>query len=325
MIWLPANRYYALDILINPHKKKLLVPSWTINLLRFQMGAVYFFAGLAKLNADWMLEAIPMRIWLPAKTHLPIVGPLMYEVWVAYLFSWFGAVYDLFIVFFLLNRRTRPVAYLLVIIFHVATAVFFPAIGVFPYVMIVCSLIFFSAGFHEKLLIFLPFYQKQESEVTTKAYRYHNTKVLTVAIGIYVLMQLFIPMRFLLYPGHLFWHEEGYRFSWRVMLMEKTGAAYFKIKDKNTGQATEVNNAAHLTPLQEKMMSTQPDLLLKYAHYLAARYKAQGMQNPQVYAEVYVALNGERSRLFIDSTVNLAAEPLSWKHYNWVLPYKKEE
>ena len=43
---------------------------------------------------------------------------------------------------------------------------------------------------------------------------------------------------------------------------------------------------------------------------------------PKVYGEVYVALNGQRSRLFIDSTVNLAAEKLSWKHYHWVLPYE---
>ena len=84
-----------------------------------------------------------------------------------------------------------------------------------------------------------------------------------------------------------------------------------------------MNNAEFLTPLQEKMMSTQPDMILKYAHFLAKEYKKRGLTDPEVYGEIYVALNGQRSRLFIDSTVNLAAEPLSWKHYQWVLPYKK--
>lgn len=70
-------------------------------------------------------------------------------------------------------------------------------------------------------------------------------------------------------------------------------------------------------------MSTQPDLILKYAHYLAAQFAQRGVVQPEVYAEVYVALNGQRSRLFIDSTVNLAAQTLSWRHYNWVLPYKE--
>ena len=33
-------------------------------------------------------------------------------------------------------------------------------------------------------------------------------------------IQLAFPFRYLLYPGNIFWTEEGYRFSWRVMLME---------------------------------------------------------------------------------------------------------
>ena len=44
-------------------------------------------------------------------------------------------------------------------------------------------------------------------------------------------MQILIPFRSLIYPGELFWTEEGYRFSWRVMLMEKAGYASFKIVD----------------------------------------------------------------------------------------------
>jgi hypothetical protein len=108
------------------------------------------------------------------------------------------------------------------------------------------------------------------------------------------------------------------------MLMEKAGAAYFRVKDKTNRQIFEVNNAEFLTPLQEKMMSTQPDMILKFAHFLAEQYRQKGVTDPKVTAEVYVALNGKRSRLFIDSTVNLAAEPLSWKHYHWILPYKNK-
>jgi hypothetical protein len=325
MIWLPANRDYSLDTKFKIVERKQQVPTWCIGIIRFQMAVVYIFAGLAKINADWLIAAQPMRIWLPARSYLPLVGKYMYEVWVAYLFSWFGAAYDLFIVFFLLNKKTRPVAYCFVIIFHLATAIFFPGIGMFPYVMIVSTLIFFSGAFHEKLLSFLPFYTAAHKDLTKSnyAYRFKYNGTLSLAIGIYIFFQIIIPLRFLLYPDHLFWNEEGYRFSWRVMLMEKTGTAYFTVRDKNTQQKQEVNNAEFITPLQDKMMSTQPDMILKYAHFLAAEYKKRGIANAEIYGEVYVALNGQHSRLFIDSTVNLAAEPLSWKHYSWVLPYKK--
>ena len=325
MIWLPANRDYSLDVLLRPAIRRRQVPAWCIGILRFQIAVVYVFAGLAKLNADWLIDATPMRIWLPGKTHLPVIGLFMYEEWVAYLFSWFGAAYDLFIVAFLLNRATRPLAFCVVIIFHVATAVFFPGIGMFPYVMIANSLIFFSGNFHERLLSFLPYYARTRTAAFTEgfAYRFKSRKILHAAIWIYIAIQLAIPLRFLLYPGHLFWHEEGYRFSWRVMLMEKSGAAYFTVKDPGSQRSIEVNNAEFLTPLQEKMMNTQPDMILKYAHFLEKTFKQRGMSQPEVYAEIYVSLNGQRSRPFIDSTVNLADQPLSWGHYPWVLAYEK--
>ena len=94
-----------------------------------------------------------------------------------------------------------------------------------------------------------------------------------------------------------------------------------RVKDHSGAESYVVNNAEFLTPLQEKMMSTQPDMILKYAHFLAKEYKQRGIEGPKVFAEVYVALNGQRSRLFIDTTVDLAAQRLDWKHYQWILPY----
>jgi hypothetical protein len=323
MIWLPANRMYSIDVLLRPQLKREYAPAWTVGIIRFQIGLVYVFAGLAKLNTDWLIHAEPMKTWLPAKSHLPLVGKWMYKEWMAYLFSWFGALYDLFIVFFLLNRKTRLWAYGLVLVFHIATAIFFPGIGMFPYVMIVSSLIFFSGSFHQKLLS--RFTGNKFTADLSSMYipRYRNGFYLMLLL--YIFFQCVIPLRFLLYPDHLFWNEEGYRFSWRVMLMEKAGAAYFTVKDRSGNQIYEVNNAEFLTPLQEKMMSTQPDLILKYAHYLAKTYVKRGIEQPRVYGEIYVTLNGASSRLFIDSSVNLAAEPLSWKHYKWILPYKTDK
>lgn len=322
LIWVPANAWYSLDARMRPSLQRTQVPAWTIGIIRFQMGVVYVFAGLAKLNADWLLRALPLRIWLPAKSELPIVGQFVYQEWMAYAFSWFGAIYDLFIVFFLLNARTRPFAYFFVVAFHIATAIFFPGIGMFPYVMVLSSLVFFSATFHNNLLSWLPGFKRTDVEPEVSIPRGIHP-ALQAALIIYVSIQILVPFRYLLYPGHLFWHEEGYRFSWRVMLMEKSGAAYFKVRDGKSGYTQEVSNAEFLTPLQEKMMSTQPDMILKYAHHLATTFQKRGMNDPQVYAEIFVSLNGERSRPFINSSVDLAAEPLRWGHYSWVLPYAK--
>lgn len=52
----------------------------------------------------------------------------------------------------------------------------------------------------------------------------------------YCLFQLLFPFRYVLYPGNVFWTEQGYRFGWRVMLIEKSGYTQFTIKDSLTGK-----------------------------------------------------------------------------------------
>ena len=139
--------------------------------------------------------------------------------------------------------------------------------------------------------------------------------------AVFFVIQLALPWRYLLNKGELFWTEEGYRFSWRVMLMEKMGYAQFMVKDKETGERVAVNNNDFLTRNQEKMMATQSDFIVQYAQFLKEHYKQKGMHEPQVHATVYVAMNGRRSRLYVDTSVDLAKEEDSWKHKEWILAF----
>ena len=72
-----------------------------ILLIQVQLAMVYFFAGLAKLNTDWMVDFMPMAVWLPAKGDLPLIGPILAKPITAAIFSYGGAFYDLSIAFFL--------------------------------------------------------------------------------------------------------------------------------------------------------------------------------------------------------------------------------
>jgi hypothetical protein len=328
LILVPAHRYFSLDVLRKPALRVTQVPNWSILVFKYQLCLIYLFAGLSKLTKDWLLHALPLRIWLPAKAPAtPLIGPLLQQEWIAYFFSWGGAFFDLSIGFLLLYRPTRWPAYLLVIIFHVLTALIFQ-IGVFPYLMISATLIFFSGDFHRHLLdkisVFFTRKPVNNAERHLVIRRSVSTALLWV-LGVHFLLQALIPLRFLLYPGTLFWTEEGYRFSWRVMLMEKSGTTWFYIKDPATGRKFQVNNGKFLTPYQERMMETQPDMMLQYAHILAKEYKERGIANPEVTVESYVTLNGHGSRLFIDSTRNLASEKETWfGHKNWILPMEEK-
>jgi hypothetical protein len=317
MIFLPAHRQSSVDVAMGTVKPLEKIPAWPIYLLMFQLGLVYFLAGVAKLNTDWMLEAMPLAIWLPAQTHLPLIGWAFELSFVPHLFSWAGAFYDLTIPFFLLYRRTRLFAYIAVIGFHLITGMLFQ-IGMFPLIMIASTLIFFPSAVHDRIhnTLRLPKW-KDDPEV-----KRISTKVnpwLTYTLICYALFQLLFPFRNLLYPGNPFWHEQSYRFGWRVMLTEKAGYAQFKVSDA-LGRSIWVENRDFLTPVQEKMMAVQTDFMLQYAKFLKNWYENQGVTEPVVTADVRVSYNGRGSRPFIDPDVNLAAIEDGWKPKKWIKP-----
>ncbi|HEY0273654.1 MAG TPA: HTTM domain-containing protein, partial [Chitinophaga sp.] len=264
-------------------------------------------------------------IWLPAKASSALLGPLLRQSWAPWAFSWAGALFDLSVGFLLMGRRTRRVAYAMVVVFHVLTALLFQ-IGMFPYIMMSVTIIFFPASFHWQVIRLLRG-KRQAPEQETFLYQPRwRQKSLYALLVLFFSWQLLMPVRFLLYPGKLLWTEEGYRFSWRVMLMEKGGTTFFYVKNPATGRQFEINNAKFLTPYQERMMETQPDMMLQYAHLLHDTYAREGIPDPQVTVASYVTLNGSGSRLYIDSTVNLAAQRESWwGHKTWILPFKKNK
>jgi len=70
-----------------------------------QIGIVYTFAGLAKLHPEWIVNAMPLTIWLKEREHWPILGSLFQLSFAPILFSILGAAYDLFIFWFLLFQE----------------------------------------------------------------------------------------------------------------------------------------------------------------------------------------------------------------------------
>lgn len=330
LIFIPAGSYFSIDTLRNATKRITHIPRVFITVLQLQLGIVYFYAGLAKLNSDWLLEAMPLRIWLPAHTDLPLIGPLLDKRWIAYFFSWFGALYDLSIPFLLMFRKTRALAYVCVVAFHLMTFFLFQ-IGMFPFIMIICTLIFFPENVHKRIIISIQKITGASKFQTTllpdKTYTFVplSKRLLMSLCIIHFVVQLLIPFRFVVYPGKLFWTEQGYRFSWRVMLMEKAGKAFFYVTDPVTKRSGETMMDNDLTVNQEKMMATQPDMILQYAHYLKQKYQKQGIANPEIRVECYVTLNGSGSRLFIDKTVDLTKKQESFKSKNWILPFKENK
>jgi hypothetical protein len=205
-----------------------------------------------------------------------------------------------------------------VMLFHIMTALFFN-IGMFPYIMITITFIFLKPTVHLAILNRLKSifnYQRSTEPIVYNVF----SKPFMVVFVIHFAVQCLIPFRYMLYKQPLFWAEQGYRFSWRVMLMEKAGATFFTVKDKQKGYEEEITNRDYLNYMQEKMMSTQPDIILQYAQYLKQQYLKKGWNNPSVYVKSYVTLNGRGSRLYVNDTIDLSLIPINLKERNWLIP-----
>jgi len=324
MIFLPLHRAASLDAWRKPDLRRSTLPAWVLGSLQLQVGLVYFFGGIAKLKSDWILQAQPLKIWLAARPEFPLLGPFFQEAWVAHAMSLAGLLFDLSIPFWLLWRKSRPFAYAAVVAFHLMTVKLF-YIGMFPWIMIVAAMVFFSPGWPRR---FWPkswglFSEAPPSLNAKPATRSGPFQKLGFSLcGLYFLIQFLFPFRHLLYPGPVTWTEEGYRFSWNVMLMEKNGSVEFQVRNPLTNQTWQVRPREYLKPQQVKMMATQPDMILAFAHYLAEIYRAKGNADVEVRAEAFASLNGRPSQRLIDPSVDLSRVQDSFQPKPWILPFQ---
>jgi vitamin K-dependent gamma-carboxylase len=322
------NHYYLVSLLalllsVLPIRRGVAaVPRAWLWTLRAQVGLVYVFAGVAKLAPDWLLDAQPLSIWL-STMELPIVDDLVARPWVAYLASWFGAAFDLAIVPLLLWRRTRVAAFSVAIGFHVVTWLMFP-IGLFPWIMIANATLFFAPDWPTRgprLLRAWERTRRRDPRATLgPAFDLpRRGRFLGAVLAIHFALQIAIPLRHLAYPGDVLWTEEGLRFAWKVMIVEKAGIARFEVRDPPTGRQWTIYPRQYLTARQEKMLSVQPELIRQFAHHLQREFAARGIAAVEVRADVEVAMNGRRRRRLIDPAVDLAREPFSWSPYAWIV------
>ena len=326
MTVLPAQRAWSVDAWLKPALRRDTAPAWTLHLLRFQIGVVYLFAGLAKLNTDWLVHAEPLRIWLAARSELPWIGPFLQPAWVAYAASWSGAIYDLTIVFLLLLPRTRRMAFGAVIVFHVGTWLLFN-IGMFPWIMIVAATVFLRpdwprlplvrcvARLGDRWAVKAAPQAGREDALGTGAWP--GTRLLAAALALYATVQLLLPLRpYLLGGGQPAWSCRGFNLAWQVMVAEKTGYVEFHARDAATGRRAEIHARDYLTPRQAALMAQDPYLVQVLARRISDDLRSRGWAGAQIRVDAYATLNGRPSQRIIDPETDLAAAGDS----GWLLP-----
>jgi vitamin K-dependent gamma-carboxylase len=309
-----ADRRYSLARIWQKQRPAPEVPRWQLAMLRTQIAIVYVYAGIAKLNPDW-LAGEPLRTWLGRRTDYPVIGPSLETEWMVALFSYGGLLLDLFVVPALLWRRTRPVALVAVIGFHLMNAWLF-RIGIFPWLMIAATTLFLEPNWPIALA------NRMRGLPTPRlASRDRAPPVRTrvaAALIIYVVLQLTIPLRHHLYPGWVHWTEEGHFFSWRMMLREKQAHGVFTVTDLEGEPVGVVDPEVALPRWQANAMIFRPELIRQFAHHIGNHMQQSEGRPVQVKARISAALNGREERFLVDPHVDLSREPLRLGHAPWI-------
>lgn len=256
LVWMPANRMFSIDAWWARKRGKTVaatIPFWPIFLLRAQLVIAYFYAGVAKINKDWLLDAAPVRWFL---TEPGVLGPyerflsagqmqvlqgIVQSEGLAFLLSYTGLFFDLTVGFLFLFRRTRILALVLMLGFHFTNHfLIFDDIEWFPVVGAWTALIFLDPDWPLRFWRWIrrPFFTKPDwnffwpgmllipgfgaalgwkmRELSKPVANGPIHSRLATVIAVWIALQILIPLRHYAIAGDGRFTYEGMSFSWRL-------------------------------------------------------------------------------------------------------------
>ncbi|MCG2612167.1 HTTM domain-containing protein [Flavobacterium sp. SM15] len=316
LFFLPANRYASLDVKQKRVVEQLSMPSWCAFVMIFQMAIVYFFATLAKFYPDW-LDGTYTRILFFNIAENSWINVVFRQHWFSLFIAYAGIAFDGLIVPMLLWKRTRTLAVVAALFFHLFNSVFLK-IGIFPYFALSFALFFYPPETIRALF----FKNKPVFNTENALLLNQGRKIVYLFFIPYFILQFLLPLRHWFIKGDVLWTEEGHRLSWRMMLRERSGTLHFRILDKKNKTLISDSFEEHLTHIQWSEMATKPDMIWQTAQRIKEYYFSKGIE-VAVFADCSVSVNRKPSKQLIDPNVDLASVKWDWfSHSSWVLLYR---
>jgi len=309
MVFFPANHSFSLDVKQNRVAEQFVIPKWIGLVFIVQVTFVYVFAAFAKIYPDWLngtFTKLLLQGAAPNSFFLDIFSKPAFYLFIAYM----GIGYDLLIVPLLLFKKTRTIALLFSIVFHIFNAIFLQ-IGIFPFFALSFSLFFYPSETINRIFL------KRKNDTYPNETTFFGTKILYFFFIPFLFIQFLLPLRHYLIKGDVLWTEEGHRLSWRMMLRKREGFITFKIRDNATNLTTIHDFSKNVTPKQMAALSTKPDFIWQYCQHIKSEYQGKDVS---IFIDCQNSINNGAFKTLIDPKQDFAkAEWHFFKHNNWIL------
>lgn len=304
LMLLPLHRNGSLDTFSGRVPRLGTLPGWMLHLLQFQIAVVYVFAGIAKLHPDWVSGRMTGIFLGNRGIDSEILSPLM---------TWGGLLFDLLIIPLLLWRKTRVPSLIVAATFHLINVALF-GLGTFPWFAFFSLFLFLPPGWPRRVPYLRKIYFTGEQAPPTRSW------ALGLA-GVYVLIQILLPLRQHLYPHDASWSEEGHNYSWRMKTRTKRAHVSFVVENIETGHRWEIRPQDELTPTQYQDLGGNSEFILQFAQEIAMRFEKRGMV-VAVYARSRVSLNAYPPEELVDPRQDLVRESRGFGAYTWIKPWQ---
>lgn len=316
----PANRAFSLDARLRLVKRSLVIPRWPVAALKLQTEIILIYAGIVKITDDW-LRGEPLRMWMHDRIDDVLIATIFqYD---AILLAAAGGTVALHILGapLLLWRRTRLAVFIVYCGFHVANATLFN-IGIFPWLTIAVTTIFFAPDWPQRLLrrgLGLVEALPPQPALPASARRPVSATLLAV-LAVWFAVQIVVPQRQIFFDNLVGWTGDGHRFSWRMRIYDRDAEGYFRLVAEN-GDYWIIDPEHFLTRRQARTVLTRTDLIHDFALWLEARWAAEGHGDIAVHAHILKSLNGRPAQPFVDPGVDLTVADYDWFGPDpWVRP-----
>ena len=306
----PANRVWSLDALLGLTGRAERIPRWPVFAIRLQTEIILIFAGLVKITDDW-LRGQPLLMWLPANKDTVFYGALFENDLFVVAVSWAVVALHLIGAPLLLYRRTRLALFVVYVFFHVSNAALFN-IGIFPWLTIAVTLIFFDPDWPSQVWRWLRARPGPESPPPASGIGESARATRPIGAGLSLFLaawfavQLILPLRQAMFPNLVGWTGDGHRFSWRMRVYSRHAEGGYLAVNPETGERYLFDPVDFLGPRSAKYVMTRADISRDFAIWLEGRLKTHaGWPSARIYPRYTVAFNGRPAQAFLDPNVDL--------------------
>ncbi|WP_299554760.1 HTTM domain-containing protein [uncultured Tateyamaria sp.] len=320
MIFMPAHRAFLIDAWLWPKLRSAVIPRWPVTALKLQLEIILIYAGIVKITDDW-LRGEPLRTWLTGREDEVFFGALFQYDISFILASWGVIVLHVVGAPLLLWHRTRLAVFAIYAFFHWSNAQLFN-IGIFPWITLALSTIFFAPDWPQHLLrAGLGRFETLPEQAKLPKATFRLAPLGLAVLAVWFAVQIAVPQRQAFFNNLVGWSGDGHRFSWRMRIYDRDSKGVFRIVSPVWEETWEVDPYQVMSFRQARNVLGRPDIIYDFAHMLKDAWAEQGYPDVAVHADVRKSLNGCAMQQFTDPEQDLTSIKWEWVRPNpWILP-----